>query len=156
MIILGIDPGTVRVGYGVIEKNGGKLIHLESGLIKLPDENYEVRLVALEKNLKELLRKFRPDRVGLERLFFEKNRKTAIRVAEARGVILKTIVQYSIPLKELNPKEVKLAVTGDGNASKNGVEKMVKYFLKLGPLKMVDDVSDALAIAIAAAYPERF
>ncbi|KKU94504.1 MAG: Crossover junction endodeoxyribonuclease RuvC [Candidatus Jorgensenbacteria bacterium GW2011_GWA1_48_13] len=156
MIILGIDPGTVRVGYGVIEKNGGKLTHLESGLIKLPAENYEVRLVALEKNLKELLRKFRPDRVGLERLFFEKNRKTAIRVAEARGVILKTIVQNSIPLKELNPKEVKLAVTGDGNASKDGVGKMVKYFLKLGSLKMLDDVSDALAIAIAAASLERF
>lgn len=156
MIILGIDPGTVRVGYGIIEKIGGKMLHLDSGLIKLPKEGYEVRLVALEKNLESLLQKFKPDRVGLERLFFEKNRKTAIQVAEARGVILKTVVQKSIPVKEVNPKEVKLAVTGDGNAGKDGVEKMVKRLLNLGSVKMVDDVSDALAIAITAAWNSDF
>ena len=156
MIVLGIDPGTVRVGYGVIAKKNGELLRLESGLIKLPDEKYEPRLVALEGKLRELIRQTKPDRVGLERLFFVRNQKTAMRVAEARGVILKTVVEEAIPFKEFNPKEVKLAVTGDGNAGKEAVAKMVKIILKLPPEKMIDDVSDALAIAIAAASNRDF
>ncbi len=156
MIVLGIDPGTVRVGYGVILKNGSNLQHLQSGLLKLPGEKYENRLVALEKNLKRLIRAVRPARVGLERLFFVRNQKTAMKVAEARGVILKTLTERAIPLKELNPSEIKLAVTGDGNASKNAVQKMVKLILKLPARKMVDDVSDALAIAISAAFYNDF
>jgi len=156
MIVLGIDPGTVRVGYGVIKKNGGRLEHLESGLVKLPRKKYEERLLALETRVRELIRRTRPDRVGLERLFFVKNRKTAMRVAEARGVILKTVIEEAIPLKELNPSEVKLSVTGDGRASKEAVAKMVRLTLKTAPRKMLDDVSDALAIALAAALRNDF
>lgn len=138
MIILGIDPGTARIGYGLIEKDGGKLKHIESGLIDLP----------VEKSVEGLLKRARPDKAGLEKLFFTKNRKTALRVAETRGVILNTLNKGGIPVFEIGPNEVKLAVTGDGRASKGSVARMVGLFLSIEG-KMVDDASDALAIAIA-------
>ncbi len=149
MIILGIDPGSVRIGYGVIKRNYGKLVHLESGLLKLPQTDHANRLIALEKSLGVLLQRFQPDRIGLERLFFAKNRKTALQVAEARGVILNTLAKQSLLFSEISPSEVKLAVTGDGRASKKSVAKMVNYFLGLNLKSVVDDVTDALAIAIA-------
>ncbi|MCP6720104.1 MAG: crossover junction endodeoxyribonuclease RuvC [Patescibacteria group bacterium] len=150
MIILGIDPGSVRIGYGVIKKNHGKLTHLKSGLLKLPQTDHANRLVAIEKDLNNLLQKFQPDRVGLEKLFFVKNQKTALGVSEARGVILNTLAKKSLPFFEITPSEVKLAVTGDGRASKKSVAKMVNYFLglELGNV-VIDDITDALAIAIA-------
>lgn len=149
MIILGIDPGSVRIGYGVIKRNYGKLVHLESGLLKLPQTDHANRLIALEKSLGVLLQRFQPDRIGLEKLFFAKNQKTALQVAEARGVILSTLAKQSLPLSEISPSEVKLAVTGDGRASKKSVAKMVNYFLGSDLKSVVDDVTDALAIAIA-------
>lgn len=148
MIILGIDPGSVRIGYGVIKKDRGKLTHIESGLLKLPRARHEDRLVAIEKNLGALLRRVRPDRVGLEKLFFVKNQKTALDVAQARGVILSAVAKKSIFLFEVAPSEVKLAVTGDGRAPKKSVAKMVNYFLDFEQKNVVDDVTDALAIAI--------
>ena len=148
MIILGIDPGSVRIGYGVIKRDYGKLAHLESGLLKIPQTNHTNRLTALEKSLDILLQRFQPDRVGLEKLFFAKNQKTALRVAEARGVILNTLTKRSLLFSEVSPSEVKLAVTGDGRASKKSVAKMVNYFLGLNLKSVVDDVTDALAIAI--------
>lgn len=151
MIILGIDPGTVRIGYGFIEKRGGKLIHLESGLIKLAGDSHLDRLVSLEKNLDVLLQRFQPDKTGIEKLFFVKNRKTAFSVAEARGIILKLIAEKTITLKEVTPREVKLAVTGDGGASKQAVARMVRFFLSLNSDRLIDDVTDALAVAIAVA-----
>ncbi|MFH0712927.1 MAG: crossover junction endodeoxyribonuclease RuvC [Candidatus Jorgensenbacteria bacterium] len=149
MVILGIDPGTTRIGYGVIKKNGGSLEHLESGLIELTATNHGEKLVALEEKIKAVIRKTGPARIGVEKLYFTKNKKTALAVAEARGVILNTIMKTGIPLFEVGPNEVKFAVTGNGRASKESVAKMVNYFLKIKPKKMVDDVSDALAIAIA-------
>ncbi|HXF44242.1 MAG TPA: crossover junction endodeoxyribonuclease RuvC [Candidatus Paceibacterota bacterium] len=151
VVVLGIDPGTVRIGYGIVRKDGSKLTRLESGLIELPKENHGRRLVSLEKNLNNLIRRFAPDKVGLERLFLSKNRKTAMEVAEARGVIIKTVFQNAVPLKEMGPNEVKLAVTGDGGADKKAVQKMVRLTLGIRGEKMIDDISDALAIAISAA-----
>lgn len=151
MIVLGIDPGTVRIGYGFIKKQNGQLTHLKSGLLNLPKTNHPHRLVGLEKSLNILIEKFRPEKVGVEKLFFMKNRKTALQVAEARGVILKLITQKTIALQEVSPREIKLAVTGDGGARKEAVAKMVKYFLDLNSKQLVDDVYDALAIAITVA-----
>jgi crossover junction endodeoxyribonuclease RuvC len=148
MVILGIDPGTTRIGYGVIRKENGKLKHLESGLIKLPPLNHEKRLMSIEEGLGKIIEKFKPYRAGVEKLFFAKNRKTALQVAEARGVILNAVIKKNVSVFEVGPNEVKLAVTGDGRASKESVAKMVNYFLKIEPKKMVDDVSDALAVAI--------
>lgn len=150
MVILGIDPGSNRIGYGAIEKIGGKFKYLESGLIKLPKESHKERLVALEKNLEELLEKIKPDKIGLEKLFFVKNQKSAFLVAQARGVILNTIAKKKTPVLEVGPNEVKLSVAGDGRANKKSVAKMVSYFLNITFGRNVfDDVSDALAIAIA-------
>ena len=149
MIILGIDPGTTRIGYGAIGKNGGALEHLESGLIELKTANHGEKLAALEKEIKIVIRRTKPARIGLEKLYFTKNKKTALAVAEARGIILNTITKTGIPLFEVGPNEVKFAVAGNGRASKESVAKMVNYFLKIKPRKMTDDVSDALAIAIA-------
>lgn len=149
-IILGIDPGSVRVGVGIIEKNGNTLIHIESGLLDIKsDPDKGEQLLNLEKKLKRVLNKTKPDLAGVEKLFFSKNQKTALAVSEARGIILKTLAEFKIPTIELTPSEVKLAVTGNGNASKEAVAKMIGYFLKIQAKSMIDDVTDALALAIA-------
>jgi len=151
MIIVGIDPGTTRVGYGVIKKEGSRLIHLTSGLLAIPQKaGSSEQLLALQTSFKELLQEVRPERAGIEKLFFFKNKKTALSVAQARGVLIVALAEAHVPFVELAPSEVKLAVTGDGQASKEGVAKMVSYFLKLPSEKRIDDVTDALAVAIAA------
>lgn len=149
MIIIGIDPGTTRIGYGIVEKQGKKLLHIESGLLPLPQDSNSQKLLHIEEETQKLLRRFSPSRAGVERLFFAKNKSTALRVAEARGVIIATVEKFNIPIFELTPSEVKNAVTGDGNASKQSVAKMVRYFLELQEKHVLDDVTDALAIAIA-------
>lgn len=149
MIILGIDPGTTRVGYGLIKTNGS-LCHIASGILNIAQESdFGSRLISLEKGVQKLIEEYKPSAVGLERLFFAKNKKTAIAVAHARGVLLNTFSKQSIPVKELSPPEVKLAVTGNGAASKQAVEKMVGYILSLDTADLIDDAVDALAIAIA-------
>lgn len=148
MVILGIDPGSLRIGYGVIAKKDGSFAYLESGLIRLPKRRRGENLTILEREIESLVKRSRPDRVGLEKLFFIKNRRSAIAVAEARGVILKVIAKEGVPLFEVSPTEVKLAVTGDGRAAKYSVAKMIGYFLKGAPPNLVADASDALAVAL--------
>lgn len=150
MIILGIDPGSVRVGYGLMKKRGGKLMHLKSGLIKIPPNDHGKQLLALEGGLEEIISEFKPDVVGLEKIFVSKNKKTGVFVAEARGIILKVIAAHKIRLIEFSPPSIKLAVTGDGRADKKSVAKMVGLFLNIDTRKIIDDTTDALAIAIAA------
>ncbi|MEK7512606.1 MAG: crossover junction endodeoxyribonuclease RuvC [Patescibacteria group bacterium] len=149
MILLGVDPGSVRVGYGAIAAQGSLLIHLESGLIPVPGATKAERLVALEQSLGALIDRLHPERVGIERLFIGKNRKTANEVAHARGVIIATIARRGVPIVELSPSEVKCAVTGTGTASKGGVARMVALLLRLDGTRQIDDVTDALAVAIA-------
>lgn len=151
MIILGIDPGNVRAGYGLIRKEGVKLVHLKSGLIKIPARaDLGTQLLALEKGLAGLLEKTRPEVVGLENIFFSKNRKTGVFVAQARGLILKTIAGYRLKLVELSPSAIKLSVAGYGRADKKAVAKMVGLFLNIKVAGLIDDETDALAVAIAA------
>ena len=151
MVILGIDPGSTRIGYGLVESMGGSLLYHEGGLLSAPQTSVGgERLLAIQRDLDDLLQRTRPERVGIEKLFFSRNRRTALPVAEARGVIVATVLRASIPLVELTPSEVKLSVTGDGQATKEGVAKMVRLLLKLPPQKFIDDVTDAIAIAIAA------
>lgn len=149
MIILGIDPGTARIGYGVIKKEGKKLLYINSGLLTIPKTEHATKLIIIEEELTKLIQKTSPARVGIEKLFFAKNRKTALEVAEARGIIIATISKQKLPIIELTPPEVKLAVTGNGTASKEAVAKMVSLILKLDISKKIDDVTDALGIAIA-------
>ncbi len=147
-IILGIDPGSVRIGYGLIKKDKRGLSYQKSGLLEIPKK--QPYLVLLEKKINQILAKEKPDLVALEKLYFVKNQKTALEVAQSRGVIVCSILKRKIPLIELNPSQIKLAITGNGRADKKEVAKMVKLILKLKNFQKIDDVTDALAIAIAA------
>ncbi|MEX1014488.1 MAG: crossover junction endodeoxyribonuclease RuvC [Candidatus Paceibacterota bacterium] len=150
MIFLGIDPGTVRVGYGVIEKNGGTYKYKESGLLKIENKEQKSRLLKIEEELEKIIKRIKPDKAGVEKIFFSKNKKTAIKVAEARGVIISTLHKNNIDLIELSPTQIKLSVAGNGRSSKEAVAKMVNYFLNINTNKLIDDETDAIAIAIAA------
>ncbi len=158
MIILGIDPGSVRIGFGAVKKEGGRLTHFKSGLIEIPKSpKRSSGLLFLEKKIDDLLQEIKPAKVGVEKIFFSKNRRTAIAVAETRGAILLTIAKKSIPFLEIAPTEVKLAVAGYGRASKKAVIKMVNNVLDLSVSDTtIDDVTDALAIAIAVSNDKHY
>lgn len=151
MLILGIDPGTTRAGYGLIERAGGAFRYVSSGLFSTSSGSAGDRLSYIEKELTAILLRFRPDTAGVERLYFSRNKKTALRVAEARGVILGVLARQSVPCVELSPNTVKQSITGSGRASKQAVARMVGSFLHIRVVGCVDDVTDALAVAIAAA-----
>ena len=153
MIILGVDPGTVRIGYGIVEQRGGRLSYVQSGLLKAPERLSEnERLPLIESSFVKLLAAARPHRLGIERLFFAKNQKTALSVAQARGVLINAAVKQGISIFERTPLEVKIAVTSNGRASKEAVAFMVRRLLALpATYRPVDDVTDALAVAIAVA-----
>lgn len=148
MLILGIDPGTHRIGYGAVQKEGGVLSFLEAGILPLPETL--PRLPAIEAALEALLVRLKPDRVGMERLFFTRNQKTAIGVAQARGVLVNCLQKRGTPLLEFSPSEIKLAVTGSGTADKRAVADMTFRFLSKKPERFLDDATDALAAAITA------
>ena len=152
MIILGIDPGTTRIGYGVIEKKNGKLFHVQSGIFNLPPLSLAERLLVLDRELQGLITSYRPRIAGVEKIYFSSNQKTAIDVAQARGVILLVFSFSSLPFFELTPLEVKLAVAGSGRASKQAVARMVGHFLQISGTGKLDDVTDALAVAIAISH----
>ena len=149
MTILGIDPGSTRVGYGAIKCEHGELLYISSGILSIPRDTKPNQLVSLETALSKLIAGLNPDRVVIERLFVTRNQKTAIEVAQARGVIVATIAKHRLPLVELTPSEIKLAVAGDGRASKGGVSLMVTRLLSLPKARVLDDITDALAAAIA-------
>lgn len=151
MIILGLDPGSTRVGYGFIKKNKNELTLIKSGLLKIVSKEKHQRLIEIEKHLLQLIKKNKPDLVAMEKLFFMKNLKTAIEVAQSRGVLTLIIVKHKIPLLEFSPSEIKIAVTGYGMADKKAVAKMISLILKTGKIKGYDDVTDAIATAITAA-----
>jgi crossover junction endodeoxyribonuclease RuvC len=150
MIILGIDPGTTRAGYGVIQSGGTPKL-IAAGILKVPlaGDKADV-LEAIRNGIVSLCAEHHPDIVAVEKLFFAKNRKTALAVAEARGVILMAAREAGVDIREYSPNEVKMAVTGYGGADKKAVLKMVRLILHSPDLKVIDDASDALAIALAA------
>lgn len=155
MKILGIDPGTSRIGYGLVSE-GPKLAALSYGIIELREKNPHEKLIHLAREIRALLKKTAPDIVALEKLFFSTNQKTGIAVAESRGVIALLALETGIPLLEYGPREVKQAVTNDGMADKKAVAKMVKKILCLAAVEGPDDVTDALAIAITGAHRYKF
>lgn len=150
-IILGIDPGLADTGYGLICDEGGKISLLCCGSIKTPAKTpLEQRLETIEQELEKLIKKYQPDRAGIEQLFFCNNAKTAIAVGQARGVALLVISRHKIPLSEYTPLQVKQAVTGYGKADKKQIQQMVKMILNLIAVPKPDDAADAVAIAICA------
>lgn len=150
MIIVGFDPGLATLGYGVIKTDlRRKPEMLDYGIISTPKEqDLPTRLITLEKGVKEIIDKFKPDEIAIEELFFAKNVKTAIAVAHARGVILLTAMKHCGKLFEYTPLQIKQALTGYGRADKNQIQQMVKTFLSLKAVPKPDDAADALAVAL--------
>ena len=152
MIVLGIDPGDTLIGYGVIKKTGSKLSLVDCGCVKTKTgAKAGEKLHELEEKLTEVILKHKPSLCGVEDIFFFKNFKTAIKVAQARGVILATCRRHNIEISEFTPLQIKQAVTGYGQAQKKQVQKMVGLILKLDEPIVQDDTADAVAAAICAA-----
>ncbi len=156
MIVLGIDPGTAAMGWGVVESRSSRLRMVDAGcLITRPDAALPQRLLTIHGLLDEIIATHQPDIVAVERLFFSKNAQTAFGVGQARGVVLLAAAQAKVPVREATPNEVKVAVTGHGRAEKDQVGRMVAVCLGLEAPPHPDDTADALAIAIWAANAER-
>lgn len=148
MIILGIDPGYAIVGYGIIDTTKKDMV-VDYGAITTPKEDpMPVRLDAIDSSLKYLFEKYKPDVVAIEELFYFKNQKTVIPVAQARGVILLACQRYCGNIYEYTPLQIKQALTGQGRAEKAQVQYMVKAILGLNSIPKPDDAADALAVAI--------
>ena len=152
MIILGIDPGYAIVGWGVIRYERGKFIPVDFGAITTPaGMPFNRRLEILYDELTALLTRYTPDSVAVEKLYFQTNAKTAIDVAQARGVTMLALQKKGVPVFEYTPLQVKSAVTGFGQAQKPQVMEMTKRLLRLKAVPKPDDTADALAIAICHA-----
>lgn len=150
-IILGIDPGFADTGFGVIKNEGQIITHLSYGSIKTHSKaQFPDRLFSLHNELKEIIKKYQPSLIAIEKLFFAQNTKTAIDVGQARGVILLTAIQEKKEIVEFTPLQVKLAITGYGRADKKQIQEMVRILLQLKIIPHPDDAADALAIAICA------
>ncbi len=149
MIILGIDPGTATTGYGVIEFSSGNIKLIDYGCILTKStEKLEYRLEIIHSELTEIIKKYKPEEIAVEELFFTNNAKTAIAVGQARGVIILTARLNNCSVFEYTPLQVKNAICGYGGAEKGQVQKMVKLLLKLDSIPKPDDAADAIAIAV--------
>jgi len=154
MVILGIDPGTAITGYGVIEILGNKIKPIDYGCIVTDKKSSAAeRLLLLDKELSKIIKKYKPKRIAVEDIFFFKNLKTAIKVSQARGVILAAAARLkTASIEEYTPLQIKQAVSGYGRADKKQVQKMVKAILNLKEIPKPDDAADGLAAAICCAH----
>lgn len=153
MIILGIDPGYAIVGYGVIEYLGNRYATLRYGAVLTPAKTqFENRLLQIYDELDALMKRYHPEALAIEKLFFNNNQKTVIDVSQARGVILLAAIKNNIPIFEYTPLQVKQAVVGYGRAEKKQVQEMTRMILHLESVPKPDDTADALAMAICHAH----
>lgn len=153
MVILGVDPGTARLGWGVIQDKSGRQTVDSYGCLQTATGNTDAhRLEALFNQFVKLLKKFKPDAVAVENIFFFKNQKTVIQVSQVRGVILLACQQLKLASYSYSPLQIKMAVTGFGRADKNQVAQMTKAILKLKTIPQPDDAADALAVALTHAF----
>ena len=150
-IIMGVDPGFGRMGFGVIYVEGSKIELVDYGVVTTTTgDAFENRLLHIANDLHELFTHHQPHLVAIEKLFFGKSSTTVMRVAEARGIALLMAAQAGAPVIEYTPAQIKKALTGSGTATKAGVQMMVKDLLGLPKIPKPDDAADALAIAITA------
>lgn len=157
MIILGIDPGLAIIGYGIIHYEGNSFKVIDYGAIRTPSTmSTPLRLKKIYDELNEIIVKYNPDAVAIEELFFNKNVKTAMLVAHARGIAVLSAVNSNKETYEYTPLQVKQGVVGYGRATKTQVQHMVKTILRLEKTPKPDDVADALAVAICHAHSGRF
>lgn len=156
MLVLGIDPGTATTGFGLVEGDRGKSRLVDYGtILTSPNTAMPERLLIINRELTRLLEQHHPDAVAIEQLFFQRNVKTAITVAQSRGVLLMTTAGAGISIAEYTPLQVKQSVVGYGNASKRQVQLMVQALLSLKAPPRPDDAADALAIAICHLHSYR-
>lgn len=156
MRILGIDPGYAIVGYGILDYSQSEFQVVSFGAITTAaDMSFTKRLEVIYNDMCQLLDTYKPDEMGIEKLFFNTNQKTAIDVAQARGVTLLPAIQRGIPISEYTPLQVKNSIVGYGRAEKHQVQAMTKNILKLKAVPRPDDTADALAIAITHGYSYR-
>lgn len=153
MLILGIDPGLTRTGIGLIslnERNEPELVHYEV-IDSTAVSSTSSRLIFLYERLAALIETYQPTESAMEKLFFQRNITTAMRVSEARGVATYCLARYGLPIAEYTPNEVKQSVSGNGHADKKQVQSMVKLLLNLSEIPQPDDAADALAVALCHA-----
>lgn len=157
MRILGIDPGFAITGYSVIEYIGNKFKLITSGAITTKAGTpFALRLTILYDELDAIIKEYKPDAMSVEELFFNQNIKTAINVAQARGIVLVVGQKNNIPTYEYTPLQVKQAVVGYGRAEKKQVQQMVKAILKVQEVPKLDDITDSMAIGICHAHSAKF
>ena len=157
MRILGIDPGFAITGVSIIDYEGNKFKLITSGaILTVAHTSFPLRLEKIYNDLNEIINTYKPDAMSIEELFFNNNAKTAINVAQARGVILVTAKINQVPIYEYTPLQVKQAVVGYGRADKMQVQRMVKMILHEENLPKLDDTTDSMAIAICHAHSARF
>lgn len=157
MLVIGIDPGTATTGYGLVgEDAAGQLSVVDYGVVLTPPKKpMPQRLSQLYHSLNEILAGHRPDFAAVEKLFFQRNVRTAISVGQARGVALLALAESGIGVAEYTPLEIKQAVTGYGGADKHQVQHMVRALLSLAEVPQPDDAADALAVAICHLHSAR-
>jgi crossover junction endodeoxyribonuclease RuvC len=151
MRIIGIDPGSTIIGYGLVVYNNSKFTCLNYGTITNTGKDKSQNYRSTEERLAQILKRYNPDVAAIERLFFFSNQKTALAVSEMRGVLFLTLAKTKIPILEFTPLEIKQGVTSYGRANKIQVEKMVRMILNIVTPIKPDDAADALAIAICGA-----
>lgn len=148
--VLGIDPGTHRIGWGVVDGTPSRSHLVACDCLEFPKNTGTAEyLLKIQSAIEDLILKYHPDKVGIESLFVQKNVKTAMTVAEARGVILYTFAKHGLGWSELSPNTIKSSVAGAGNAGKQEVCRMVGLLLSIDTTKLLDDTTDALAVALA-------
>jgi crossover junction endodeoxyribonuclease RuvC len=150
MIVIGIDPGLARLGYGVIEAADGHIRMVCYGCIETSGRNLRAseRLLKIYTAVEGLLEQHRPSHLSLEKLFFAKNISSAMGVSEVRGIVLLAAEQRAVPVTEYTPNQVKQAITGSGRADKRQMQEMIKRLLRLDEIPSPDDAADALSIAL--------
>lgn len=153
MIVLGIDPGTARLGYGVIDAAGGTPAMIDFGIAETHSTStMPERLLQIYSNIRLLLAEHEPDVMAVEKLFFARNVTTALAVGQARGVVLLAAAERGIPVREYSPSEIKHSIVGYGKAEKSQIQEMVRIILGLDQIPRPDDAADALAIAVCDAH----
>jgi crossover junction endodeoxyribonuclease RuvC len=152
LLILGLDPGSLHTGFGLVEKHGSSLVHLDAGRFSCPrDLDLPRRLAHLAGRLDELVASRRPDLAVLETPFHGMNVRSLIVLAQARGALLAVLAGRGIEIREYSPAEVKSAVTGNGRADKDQVARMVRLLLSVRGDGWASDATDALALALCCA-----
>ncbi|MEX2014442.1 MAG: crossover junction endodeoxyribonuclease RuvC [Candidatus Saccharimonadales bacterium] len=157
MRIIGIDPGTGILGFGVLEKESSKLSMLDAGVIRTSSKQSDAeRLKIIYDELAEIIKQNKPDVMAVEKLFFAQNVTTAMTVSQARGAVMLCGVQHGLQVFEYTPLQIKQSITGYGRADKNQIQQMVKTILKLDSIPKPDDCADALACAITHAFTSKY